>query len=175
MFFEAAGTQQQVFIGHKAIIKIELRPVFAAHKAGGWPHRKTRRIAVHNQRAYALRAGAKAHVNQENGGVRAVGRKHLGARHPVAALYLDGARAQLGDGGAGIGLAHAQGNDLVARQQRAQVFLFETRAGVFGKGAYRPKVAGLNHVGAFRAMQRYLLDGDHRVHQAAALTAIGLG
>ena len=48
------------------------------------------------------------------------------------------------------------------------------RRAVFGEGADRAEIAELHHVGAARADRGDLLDGDHRVHQRAALAAVGL-
>src|SRR5262249_47630921 len=46
---------------------------------------------------------------------------------------------------------------------------------IFGEGADRYEIAELHHVGAARADGGDLLDGDDRVHERAALAAIGLG
>ncbi len=45
---------------------------------------------------------------------------------------------------------------------------------VFREGADRAEIAELHHVGAARTHRGGLLDGDDRVHQRAALAAVGL-
>src|SRR5262249_58547875 len=49
------------------------------------------------------------------------------------------------------------------------------RRSIFGEGADRSEITELHHVGAARADGGDLLNGDHRVHERAALAAIGLG
>ena len=54
----------------------------------------------------------------------------------------------------------------------AEPALLLRRRAVFGKGADRAEIAELHHVGAARALRGDLLDGDHRIHQRAALSAV---
>ncbi len=57
-------------------------------------------------------------------------------------------------------------------KQIAEPALLLRRRAVFGEGADRAEIAELHHVGAARALGGDLLDGDHRVHQCAALSAV---
>ena len=60
-----------------------------------------------------------------------------------------------------------------ARSSPSQRFFCACGA-VFGEDADRAEIAELHHVGAARAHRGDLLDGDHRIHQRAALPAVVL-
>ena len=74
-----------------------------------------------------------------------------------------------------VRLRHAEAHHHAAGEAFGEPFLLLIVGAVFGEGADRPEVAELHHVGAARAYRRGLLDGDHRVHQRAALAAVGFG
>jgi hypothetical protein len=93
--------------------------------------------------------------------------------HDVVAL-APGRGLQLGHGGPGLGLAHAQRDQLLAGQQPGQPALLLLARRIFDEGADRPEVAGLHDVGTLRAGQRHFLDRQHGVHQRATLAAVGL-
>jgi hypothetical protein len=101
-----------------------------------------------------------------------VGSEHLRAvqAESVAVRRRDG--LEIGRGGARFRLAHAERNHFPSREQIRQISPPLLRAGIFGKCSQRPKISGLDHVGAARTNRRDLLDRDHRVHQSAALPAV---
>ena len=59
-------------------------------------------------------------------------------------------------------------------RQLAEPALLLRLGAVFGEDADRAEIAELHHVGATRAHRGDLLDGDHRIHQGAALPAVAL-
>ena len=141
----------------------------------GGPIGEARRAALDQHRADAADAGPVAHVDQEDRGLRAEGREHLGAVDDVVRAVRLGAGLEIGHGRAGVRLAHAEADHGVAGEAFGQPLLLLILGAVFGEGADRAEIAELHHVGAARADRGDLLDGDHRVHQRAALAAVGLG
>ena len=174
LFFEPANAQQHLAGRDAAVFKIQLAPLLATHEVGRLANGEPRRAALHQHRANAVHPGAKAHINQKQRRMRAVGGKHLAAVDDHRIALQRGAGDQLGHRRAGFGLAHAQADHLLAFEQARQVTRFLGRAGVFHKGANGAKVAGLHDVSAFWASQGHLLDGQHRVHQATALATVAL-
>ena len=79
---------------------------------------------------------------------------------------------QIGHGGAGVGLGHAEAHHHAAGQELAEPALLLRRRAVLREDADRPEIAELHHIGAARAHGGDLLDGDHRIHQSAALPAV---
>ncbi|MPM84490.1 hypothetical protein SDC9_131562 [bioreactor metagenome] len=135
-------------------------------------HHKARRALFDQHRTDATHAGAKAHIDQEQLGLRAVGGEHLAAVDDVVVAVLSRTGLQLGHGGTCVRLGHPQRDEFFSTQQIGQKTLLLLGRCVLHKRADRAEVARLHDVRALGAMQRHLLDRQHRVHQRAALAAV---
>jgi len=99
----------------------------------------------------------------------------LGAGDAVAVAVGCRRRAQFGGRGARFGLGHGDGDERLAGEEIGEVARFLFGARVFGEGADGGEITGLHDIGAARTDTCDGLDRQHRVHQCAALSAIGLG
>ena len=151
---------------------MQFAPFLAAHEGRRLADGKSRRSALDQRRSDAGKARTVTQVDEENLRFRAEGGKHLAAVDQVIGPFLPRAGFQIGDGRAGVGLGHAQTHDHAAGKQIGEPALLLRRRAVFGKGADRAEIAELHHVGAARANGGDLFDGDHGVHQRAALAAV---
>ena len=158
----------------RALSKCSSRPLLAAHELLRRTDGEARRVALDQHRADAADAAVVAHVHQEHRGVRAEGREHLGAVEDVVRAIGLRCGLEVGHCRAGVGLAHAEADHHAACEAFGQPLLLLIIGAVFRKRSDRPEIAELHHIGAARADRRDLLDRDHRIHQRAALAAVGL-
>ncbi len=135
---------------------------------------ETGRAALDDHRADAADAGAEADIDEKDRGIRAEGGKHLGAVDDGVRAVRPRGGGEIGRRRSGIGLAHAEAHHRAAGEQIGQPARLLRRAAVFRESADRAEIAELDHVGAARADRCHLLDGDHGVHQRAALAAVRL-
>src|SRR5206468_126151 len=91
-----------------AIVGVQLRPLLAAHEAGGLSTAASLRAALRDQRSLPSTALPVAQVNEKDFRIRAERREHLGAVDDVMRSVGFGAGDKIGDCGAGVGLAHAE-------------------------------------------------------------------
>src|SRR5262249_305086 len=175
LLLEAAGSKQDVLRRNAAIVEMQFAPLLAAHEARGLPDDKARRAALDDHRADPADARPVAHIDQKNRRIRAEAGKELAAVDDVMGAVGLRAGLEVGRRRAGVGLADAEAYHNASPQQVGQPARLLLRRSIFGEGADRSEIAELHHVGAARADGGDLLDGDHRVHERAALAAVGFG
>ena len=171
-FLKPPGPSRMFSAGNAAVVEMQLAPFLAAHEGRRRADAEAGRVALDQHRADAAEPRAEPDIDEEDLRVRAEGREQLGAVEHVVRAVGPGAGREIGHGGAGLRLAHAEAHDGAAGQQVGQPLLLLRRARVFGEGADRAEIAELQHVGAARADGGDLLDRDHGVHQGAALPAV---
>jgi len=108
-------------------------------------------------------------------GKRGVGLEYLDAVDAVAIAVGRRRRGEIGDRAARFGLGHADGDHRFAAKNLAEITVFLVSAAIFGEHAHRAEVAGLNHIRAARTGFGHRFNRQNRIHQRAALPAIGLG
>src|SRR5215831_889620 len=175
LLLEAARSQQDVLRRNAAIFEMEFAPLFAAHEARGLPDGKARRAALDDHRADAADTWPVAHIDQKNPRVRAEAGKQLAAVDDVMRAVGLRAGLEVGRRRTRVGLGDAEAHHHASLQEVGQPTRLLLWRSIFGEGADRSEIAELHHVGAARADGGDLLDGDDRVHERAALAAIGLG
>ena len=116
LLLEAAGAEQHVLGRDAAVLEMQLAPLLAAHELLRRADGEARRAALDQHRADAADAGPVAHVDQKDRGLRAEGREHLGAVDDVVLAVRLGAGLEVGHGGAGVRLAHAETDHLRCRR-----------------------------------------------------------
>ena len=172
LLLEAALAQQDVLRADIDVFEIELAPVVAADIAGRTAEGEALLPALDKDRADAVHTWAVTHIDQEQVGVRAVGGEDLRTVDAEAVAVRRGGGLQVGDGGTGLGLAHADRDGRLAADQRGEIARLLIVGGVFDEGADRPEIAGLDDVGGARADGGDRLDGDDGVHERAAHAAV---
>src|SRR5690606_27001373 len=146
-------------------------PLFSGHELAAIADVETGRAALDKNGSDTVRSGAEANIGENDVGERSMGGEYLGTVDAVAAAVWGGGRSQFGDGRAGVGLGHTDGDDGIAAQQLGQKALALLGGAIFSKDADRAEIAGLHYVGAAWADRSNSLDGDDGIHQRAAHTA----
>src|SRR5439155_4819164 len=118
---------------------------------------------------------AETHISENQVGVSRVRGENLRSIDAIAGTFPYRTCLQVRYRRARFGLGHADRDHALAREQLLQEFLLLRERAVLRQHADRPEIAGLHHVGAARAGRGNGLDRDHRVHQRAALAAVGFG
>ncbi|MNZ57556.1 hypothetical protein D3C78_755380 [compost metagenome] len=172
LLLEAAGAEQDVFLGNTAVSEIQLAPVLAAHEGGGLADFETGGTALDDHRTDTVYSRSETDVDQEGVGVRAVGGEDLGAVDDEVVAVFNRGSLQLGHGGTGAWLTHTEGQEAFTGDQIGQKALFQLRRSIFGEGADGAKVACLHHIGTLRADQSKFLNSDYCIHQGPADAAV---
>src|SRR3546814_9241823 len=91
LFLESTRPEQKVAGGNTCVLEIQLAPLFAVHETGRFPYRESRRSPFDQHRAYSFQSRPKAHIDQEQIRLWAVGGEYLAAVDQVVAAILAGA------------------------------------------------------------------------------------
>ncbi len=153
----------------------EPAPLFAAHVVRGASEPQAHGIALDENRSDAVGSRPISDIGEEQRRLGAVSGEHLASVDPVAVAVGGRLRLQVGDGGARLRFRHGDRDQRLAGQQLGQKARLLFLGRILRKGADRPEIAGLDNVGAARADQCDLFDGDDRVHQGSPLAAFAFG
>ena len=103
---------------HAHVVEVELGPLLAGHELRGLAAPHALRLRLHKDRTDATDAGTEAHIREDHFGVRRCG-EDLGAVDKPAVAVRRRARLEIGHGGAGVRLGHAdRDHRLAAWRQR---------------------------------------------------------